>query len=196
MLGADSHVGAGTRVHRGPHRPTVRPVIERVDPPTQGGELTQLRGFLGYHRATLLRKVDGLAAAQLAATLPPSDMTLGGLLKHVAFNEDWWFTCVVAGREYPEPWASVDWDVDADWDWHSAAADTPEQLRELFARCVARTDAVIEAATGPDALSVRSSRSGEPFSLRWVLLHMIEEYARHNGHADLIRQSIDGAVGE
>jgi hypothetical protein len=122
--------------------------IERHDPPARADESTQLRGFLDYQRATLRQKVDGLDAAQLNAVLPPSDMALSGMLKHLALNEDWWFSCVFA------------------------------------------------AAAGPDALSVRPDRSGDLFTLRWILVHMIEEYARHNGHADLIRQSIDGAVGE
>jgi hypothetical protein len=170
--------------------------IERRDPPTRADELTQLRGFLDFQRATLRQKADGLDAAQLTAVLPPSDMTLGGMLKHLALNEDWWFSCVFAGNEVGEPGASADWDADADWDWHSAAADDPQTLRELLDRNATRSDAIIAAAGGPDALSVRLDRSGELFTLRWILVHMIEEYARHNGHADLIRQSIDGAAGE
>jgi hypothetical protein len=170
--------------------------IERRDPPTRADELTQLRGFLDFQRATLRRKVDGLDAVQLSATLPPSDMTLGGMLKHLALNEDWWFSCVFAGNEAAEPGASADWDADEDWEWHSAVDDEPDELRELLLRNAARSDEIIVAADGLDALSVRPSKAGEPFTLRWVLVHMIEEYARHNGHADLIRQSIDGAVGE
>jgi hypothetical protein len=170
--------------------------IERRDPPTRADELTQLRGFLHNHRATMLQKAAGLDAAQLAATLPPSDLTIGGLLKHAALNEDWWFSCVFTGAEDAEPWASADWDADEDWELHSAAEDSPAELHELFERFAARSDAIITAAAGPDALSVRPGRSGELFTLRWILVHMIEEYARHNGHADLIRQSIDGAVGE
>jgi hypothetical protein len=100
-----------------------------------------------------------------------------------------------------EPWASVDWDADRDWDWHSAADDSPEELRRLFDDSVAASDAIIAEALadgGLDRLSVTESRRpGEgAFSLRWIVVHMIEEYARHNGHADLIRESIDGATGE
>jgi len=101
------------------------------------------------------------------------------------------------GREYGEPWASVDWEADEDWDWHSAAGDTPEQLRTLFDAEVAEADSIIRGAPGLQALSVRKSRRNDkPFNLRWIVLHMIEEYARHNGHADLIRESIDGVTGE
>jgi uncharacterized damage-inducible protein DinB len=169
----------------------------RQDPPESGNEKSQLLGFLGYHRDTLRMKVDGLSGEQLNAVHQPSTMTLGGMLKHLALVEQWWFGCTFLGREYSEPWASVDWEADEDWDWHSAAADTPEQLRTLFDAEVADSDAIIAAAPGLDALSVREGRrTGKPFNLRWILLHMIEEYARHNGHADLIRESIDGVTGE
>jgi hypothetical protein len=167
--------------------------VDRADPPTTGDELTQLRGFLGYQRDTLRIKTEGLDAAQLAATLAPSDLTLGALLKHCALNEDWWFSCVLTGAEHAEPFASADWEADRDWEMTSAAADTPSQLRALFDGFTARSDAIISAAPGLDALS---ARPGERFSLRWIIVHMIEEYARHNGHADLIRQSIDGVTGE
>jgi hypothetical protein len=100
------------------------------------------------------------------------------------------------GPGLPEPWASVDWEADADWDWHSAVDDTPEELLDLLAAEIAESDRIIHAAAGLDQLSVRSGRDGSPFSLRWILAHLVEEYARHNGHADLIRESIDGTVGE
>ncbi|WP_067435863.1 DinB family protein [Nocardioides jensenii] len=174
--------------------------IERVDPPLAADEAATLRGFLDYHRATLLRKTDGLTQEQLNQPLAPSDMTLGGMVKHVAFNEHWWFSCVLHGAEYAEPWASVDWDADSDWEWHTARDDTPEQLRALLDGHIAESDELIDRALadgGLDTLSARaSSRRGVQFSLRWIITHMIEEYARHNGHADLIRQSIDGATGE
>jgi uncharacterized damage-inducible protein DinB len=169
--------------------------IERVDPALAADERTTLTGFLDYHRDTLRMKVEGLSAEQLRATLPPSDMTLGGMLKHLAFVEHWWTACILLGQEYAEPWASVDWRDDADWDWHSAAEDSPEELRALFDATVAESDAIV-AAADLDQLSVRTSRTGEKFSLRWILVHLIEEYARHNGHADLIRESIDGVTGE
>ena len=170
--------------------------IHRVDPPLAADELTTLRAFLDHHRATLGIKTAGLDAEQLRATLPPSDMTLGGMLKHLALVENWWFHEVFRGGEPTEPWASVDWDDDADWDWHSAVHDTPEQLQELLAREVAASDRVVAEASSLDDLSQKPGRTGERFSLRWILVHMIEEYARHNGHADLIRQSIDGQTGE
>jgi hypothetical protein len=99
----------------------------------------------------------------------------------------------------PEPWASVDWAADRDWEWHSASDDTPEQLRALWAQAVERSRAAIAeafAAGGLDRLAQRPWHDGRPPSLRWILCYMIEEYARHNGHADLIREAVDGMTGE
>ncbi len=169
--------------------------IERIDPPLAGRERETLFAFLDYHRDTLLLKCEGLDGEQLNRTLPPSEMTLGGMLKHLALVEHSWFWERFAGRDEEEPWASVDWKADWDWDWHSAVDDQPDDLRALLGENVARSREVLVDAD-LDALSARTSRSGEHFSLRWIVLHMIEEYARHNGHADLIRESIDGATGE
>ncbi len=167
---------------------------DRVDPPLAADERATLLGFLDYQRATVRRKVSGLDASQLDATLPPSSMTLGGMVKHLAFVEHWWTRCVFEGEEYGEPWASVDWDADWDWDWHSAAGADPEELLALLDRETAASDEVVARASDLGQLSGRAGRDGSPFSLRWVLLHLVEEYARHAGHADLIRQSIDGAT--
>jgi uncharacterized damage-inducible protein DinB len=169
---------------------------ERVDPPLSADETATVLGFLDYHRATLRRKVDGLDTAQLDTRLPPSTMTLGGMVKHLAFVEHWWTRCVFEGREYGEPWASVDWDADWDWDWHSAAGADPDELLALLDREVAAADEVVRRAADLGRLSERAGREGVPFSLRWILLHLVEEYARHNGHADLLREAIDGTVGE
>ena len=170
--------------------------IERTDPPADADETATLRGFLTYQRDTLRMKTDGLTSEQLSRPHPPSTMTLGGLLKHLALVEDWWLSCVLLGNEYAEPFRSVDWDADPDWEWHTAADDSPEELRALFDRSVDASDAILDAATDWGTLSRRERPRGETFSLRWIVAHMIEEYARHNGHADLIRESIDGATGE
>jgi hypothetical protein len=93
----------------------------------------------------------------------------------------------------------VDWSADRDWEWHSAAKDTPEQLRALWEQAVARSRSLVTEALadgGLDRLATRTWPSGEAPSLRWILLHMIEEYARHNGHADFLRESVDGETGE
>jgi len=173
---------------------------ERTDPPLAADEATMLVAFLDYHRDTLRWKTDGLTDEQLRQTHPPSTLTLGGLLKHVALNEASWFGRVLHGRELGQPWDSVDWDADPDWELRTASDDSPAELRRLMDDAVEQARRDIEAALadgGLDRLSVRSSRKeGRQFTLRWILLHMIEEYARHNGHADLIRESVDGATGE
>ncbi|MEH3032601.1 MAG: DinB family protein [Aeromicrobium erythreum] len=170
----------------------------RPEPPLAGSESEVLRGFLDFHRRTLAWKCAGLDAEQLAATHPPSPMTLGGMLKHLAYVEDWWCGVVLTGDEPVEPWRSAPWPDDADWDWHSAADDSPEDLRALWEAAVARSEALVDAA--PDGLETVAARAdrrtGEPISLRWILVHLVEEYARHNGHADLLREAIDGSVGE
>jgi Protein of unknown function (DUF664) len=172
----------------------------RTDPPLRSDEVTTLRSFLDYHRDTFRWKCSGLTQDQLARSLPPSDMTLGGMMKHLALVESSWFEKNFEGGSYMPPYDTVDWDDDPDWEWHTARQDSPEELRALFDEAVRRADAVIDRALGGDGLdatSVRPSRRLEtPFSLRWIILHMIEEYARHNGHADLIRESIDGLTGE
>ena len=169
---------------------------ERVDPPLNGPEAEQLFGFLEYQRATLRLKTDGLDAAGLARTLPPSTMTLGGMLKHLALVEDYWFSYMFAGNDAARVFKDVDWDEDPDWEWRTAADDQPQALRSLLAEIVEHCRHVVEGEH-LDALSVRPDRrTGERFSLRWVVLHLIEEYARHNGQADLIRESIDGQRGE
>ncbi len=171
-------------------------VRRRAEP--HGPEYPQLRAWLDHHRDTLRVKCEGLTQEQLAQALAPSTLTLGGLMKHMALVEDNWFSTVLLGQEEAPPWRGVDWDADPDWEFHSAAQDSPGELRRLFDEAVAATDAILDDV-GPDLdrLSVQLSRRREPeaFDLRWILLHMIEEYARHNGHADLIRESVDGSVG-
>jgi uncharacterized damage-inducible protein DinB len=174
--------------------------IKRIDPPLATDEAATLLAFLDYHRDTLRMKTDGLSQEQLNATLAPSTMTLGGLLKHLALVESSWFSEVLLGENMMAPFDTTDWDWDRDWEWHSAAEDTPEQLLALFDQAAVQSDAIIRDALadgGLDRQSVKGDRhTGEKFSLRWILVHMIEEYARHNGHADLIRESIDGVTGE
>jgi len=173
---------------------------DRTDPPLRSDELATLLGFLNYHRGTLRRKTEGLDESGLRRTHPPSTLTLAGLLKHVALNESHWFGYVLHDRPLPKPFASADWDADVDWELTSAVEDSAADLQRLMDEAVRTADADIAAAYasgGLDFPSARPSRdTGESFSLRWILLHLIEEYARHNGHADLIRESIDGTTGE
>ena len=171
----------------------------RPEPPFAGDESATSLGFLEFQRATLAWKTQGLDAAGLGTTVAASSMTLGGMLKHLALVEDSWFSEWLLGRDLGPPWDAVDWDADPDWDWHSAAADTPGQLLTLWQDAVARSrSAVTEALAdgGMGRLARRTWPDGRSPSLRWIVCHMIEEYARHNGHADLIRESIDGQTGE
>ena len=173
-------------------------VGSRVDPPVQAAERDALSAFLDFHRVTLLAKVEGLEQEQLAlAAVPSSSLTLAGLVKHLALVEDSWFQKVFLGRGLPEPWASAPWDDDPDWEFHTAPQDDPRHLVDLYLAAVARSRGVVASADSLDALSVENDRrEAKPFSLRWIMLHMIEETARHAGHADLLREAIDGSTGE
>ncbi|HLS43842.1 MAG TPA: DinB family protein [Ornithinicoccus sp.] len=171
-------------------------MTRRPHPPFSGDEASTLRGFLDYHRAVLREKCQDLTADQLNQTLAPSDMTLGGLLKHMAVVESGWFSEDFTGGPLIAPFDSVDWEADRDWEWHTAHQDTPEQLLELYDAAIEEsqriTDQALASDEGLDTPTDRPNRHGEHPSLRWLLVHMIEEYAQHNGHADLIRESIDG----
>ena len=170
------------------------------EPPLAGDETATLLGSLERQRATLAWKCGGLDAAGLRATVGASSITLGGLLKHLANVEDDYFSRRLLRREPGPPWDTVDWDADPEWDWHSAAEDTPEQLLTLWQDAVARSRSAIAEALGDGGMErlvtgITNSR-GESPSLRRTLIDLIEEYARHVGHADLIRESVDGLVGE
>ena len=171
-------------------------VVPRTDPAVAADERTTLDQFLDYQRATLLDKTEGLTAAQLGQRLPSSELTLGGLLKHLALVEDDWIQVDFLGRPPVEPWASAPWDDDRDWEFHSAADDEPRALRELYQAACARSRAAVAGHDLDELSAGQHRRTGEQWSLRWILTHLIEETARHNGHADLLREAIDGTVGQ
>jgi len=171
----------------------------RPEPPIAADEAATLEGFLDYQRATLAWKCARLDSAGLNATTAASPMTLGGILKHMAYVEIWWFARQLRGLDAEPPWDTVDWDADPDWEWHSAAEDTPEQLLTLWQDSVGRSRALVAEAlaeAGLDQPARQTWSDGRAPSLRWIMCHMIEEYARHNGHADLLRESVDGETGE
>jgi uncharacterized damage-inducible protein DinB len=171
----------------------------RLEPPLAADETTSVLAYLDYHRATFAWKCRGLDADGLNSRTAASTMTLGGMMKHLALVEDGWFSRTLFGRDYSPPWDAVDWEGDPDWEWRTAADDGPDQLRTLWEQAVARSrQGVAEALAegGLDLLAVRSWPDGRRPSLRWIALHMIEEYARHNGHADLLREAVDGETGE
>lgn len=171
----------------------------RIEPPYRGDESSTLLGFLDWMRQTVAWKTADLDAAGLRATLAPSTMTLGGMLMHLAYVEDSWFGTILHGDPPSAPWDAVDWATDPDWDWHSAADHDPEALRTLWRDAVetsrARCGRALEGG-GMDHLAVGGLSDGSRISLRWIIVHMIEEYGRHLGHIDLLRESIDGLTGE
>jgi uncharacterized damage-inducible protein DinB len=159
----------------------------RIEPPGTGNEWTILTTMLNWHRATLYRKCAGLSDEQLRQhAVPSSDITLLGLLRHLAGVERWWFQVVIAGEDAPAPY-----DTDG---FSKLDESTGEQARAVLDQHISRSRE-IAAARSLDDMG-KHPRSGEEFTLRWVLVHMIEEYSRHNGHADLIREAIDGEAGE
>jgi len=169
------------------------------EPPLAGDETATLLGSLERQRATFAWKCGGLDAAGLRATVGASSITLGGLLKHLALGEDTNFSRKLLGRDLGPPWDTVDWDADPDWEWRSAAADTPAQLYALWQDAVVRSRSLVAEALADGGLGQLSRRTwpdGRAPSLRRILIDLIEEYARHVGHADLLREAVDGLVGE
>ena len=174
--------------------------VERyLEPPVAGDEAAILLAFLDRQRATFAWKVSGLDDDALRRRLAPSELTLGGMLKHLARFEDDMSHEWVLGKGQLPPWSEVDWGTDHAWDWRTAAEESPEELRARWLDAVARSRRIFAealATAGPDGLARGiADDQGNPAKIRVVLLNMIEEYARHNGHADLIRESIDGLVG-
>ena len=171
----------------------------RPEPPAAGDETATLLGSLERQRATLAWKCGGLDSAGLQAKVGASSITLGGLLKHLAFVERDQFSWKLLGRDPGPPWNRVDWDADPDWDWRSAADDSPEELMTLWQDSVSLSRSVVTEALADGGLGQLARRTwpdGRAPSLRRILINLIEEYARHVGHADLIRESVDGLVGE
>ena len=167
--------------------------------PLAGSETEHLIASLERQRAIFAWKCGNLDAAGLRATLGPSSMTLGGLLKHLAAVEDTHFARLLLAEPPAPPWDTVDWDADPDWEWRTAADDTPEQLYDLWAQAVARSRQVVATALangGLDQLGEFTNSDGRRPSLRRILFDLVEEYARHIGHADLLRESVDGLTGE
>ncbi|MCZ2822659.1 DinB family protein [Modestobacter sp. VKM Ac-2977] len=172
------------------------PAPTRVDPPFTDGERAAVEAWLDFHRATLLTTCAGLTPEQLGErSVPPSSLSLRGLLRHMTDVERYWFTRVVAGREAPTVyWADED---DVEFDGVGADGDDPTTaVPAELAAFTAEVEASRAVAAGHTSLDDVGAglRHGERVSLRWVYLHMIEEYARHNGHADLLRERTDGTT--
>jgi len=167
--------------------------VERPEPPLAADERATLNGFLVYYRATLAVKCDGLTPDQLAdRPVPPSSLSLLGLVRHMAEVERGWFRGFAGETSHPRYYSKDEPDGDFD-----NAAPEPAQVADAFAFWQAEIEHAREvvAAADLDATFTRG-RDGHTFSMRWVLVHMIEEYARHCGHADLLRERIDGVTGD
>jgi len=165
---------------------------ERIDRPPIADERSTLVGYLEYHRQTLEWKCAGLTPDQLRTrAVRPSTMSLLGLVTHLADVERSWFQRRVAGQDIPPLFYS---DADPDGDFEVADTIAVDEAFAVWRRECARSREILERVGSLD--ETFESRRNEVLSVRWLLIHMIEEYARHNGHADLLRERIDGATGE
>jgi uncharacterized damage-inducible protein DinB len=165
-------------------------IDDRTPPPMSGDERTMLGNWLEWHRATLAVKCAGLSDEQLRLrSAPPSTLSLLGLVRHMAHVERSWFRRVLNGEDIPKLW---DKDRDNDADFDDVDGASVEEAFKTWQDEIERAR-VISAAKPLDAVG---DRNGEDCAHRWILVHMVEEYARHNGHADLLRERIDGVTGE
>jgi uncharacterized damage-inducible protein DinB len=166
----------------------------RRDPQPSADERTTLLEFLDWYRLTIEVKCDGMDEAQARRTVPPSDMSLLGLVRHLTEVERNWFRAKMAGQDAPY-W--FDYADDEDADWHPDDEETLAAALDRYRAECERSRAITASIPSLDTQSKVIVRGYDaPVSLRWVLVHMIEETARHAGHADLLRQSIDGATGD
>jgi len=171
--------------------------MDPVRPPITADERTLLCAYLDAQRAAIVRKAEGLTREQLAHTTAASSLTLAGLVHHLALVEDGWFRTFFLGEEPAPAWRGVDWEADPDYEFRTALELEPAELLAGYAAACESSRAAVDGAGSLDDLSVSVSEfRGGRTSLRWILLHMIEETARHAGHADLLREAVDGTVGE
>jgi uncharacterized damage-inducible protein DinB len=164
----------------------------RPEPPSVGGEREILAGFLDFHRATLLWKLEGLDDQQLRRAMVASGTSLLGLVKHLAYVERSWFQGVWAGQEVTFPWTSEDPDAD----WRIEPDETTGQVLALYDGECDRSREIVARSSTLDEVIEHPRRKGWTMSRRWILVHMIEETARHVGHADILREQLDGVTGE
>ena len=169
--------------HVVPHR--------RLDVPFAGDEKAMLSAFLDRYRETILWKLEGVTTEQASARLVPSASTLLGIVKHLAYVERGWFPIYFAGGPVNYPWAEDE--PDPDIDFRVSVTDTIESVSRLYREEIVRSREIVAGASLDD-LSKEQNRG--PRTLRWIMVHMIEETARHAGHADILRELTDGAVGQ
>src|SRR2546423_1108301 len=163
----------------------------RPDVPFAGDEKAMLSAFLDRYRETILWKLDGLTREQASARLVPSATTLLGIVKHLAYVERGWFQINFAGEPPNYPWPEDE--PDEDIDFRVLESDTIESISALYRQEIARSREIVAGASLED---LSKNRERGPRSLRWIIVHMIEETARHAGHADILRELTDGAIGQ
>jgi len=169
----------------------IAPDVTRPEPPTVASEREMLEGWLDYHRATLLHKCAGLSTEQLKRRpCPPSGLSLLGLVRHLTEVERWWFRAHVGGEQLDDLYCSAE---DPDGDFNDLDGADVEAVFATFHAEVAAGRKAVAGRSLED--TVPQLTDGLPLSVRWVYVHMIEEYARHNGHADLLREQLDGVTG-
>jgi len=180
----------------GRHRPQEIPETLRLSdvngyPDVATGERGSLEQFLDFHRTGVLRTLDDLTNAEATAQiLPATDLTIGGIVKHLAAVEDLWFSHKLLDVPSAEPWRSAPFNQDPDWEFHSAAENSVVELRELYRNACDASRQIAGRFESLDVLAARGSFAGQLVSLRWIYLHMIEETAQHRGHIDLLMDAI------
>jgi hypothetical protein len=171
--------------------------LREAPDPQAASERDALSQYLDYQRETILLKTDGLTKEQLAAKIPTSDLTLAGILYHLAGVEEGWFEVNYLDLPERDDFKDVDWKADPNYEFRTAVDMEPDHLRRRYLDACDRARQVVAGAVSLDQLSASPRLiNGKPYTLRWVMLHLIEETARHAGHADLLREAIDGTVGE
>jgi uncharacterized damage-inducible protein DinB len=162
----------------------------RLDVPFEGDEKTMLSALLDRYRETMLWKLEGLSTEEASRRLVPSATTLLGVVKHLAYVEMGWFREEFAGENITYPWPESENDNDPDF--RLDRDDTIESVSALYREQIARSRAIVASASLDDA----SKKKERPRSLRYIMMHMLEETARHAGHADILRELTDGAIGQ
>lgn len=160
----------------------------RPAPPLAAPPVAMTSAFLDFLRATLIWKIDGVAEDALRRPMVPSGICLLGIVKHSAYVERWWFRSVFAGEDVPVGWSAEDPDAD----WRIEPGDTTAAVLALYQDEVGRSRAIAVGAAWDDV----ARRPGRDQTLGWILTHMVEEVARHCGHADIMRELIDGKTGQ
>ena len=162
--------------------------LDPAEPPPRGGETSQTVAFLTYLRGAIVGKLEGLDEADLRRGVLPSGWSLLGLVRHLAYVERFWRSRIVDGEPVELPWT----EDDPDADWRVDEGTSPEEILDLYRREATATNHRFLGA----ALDAPVADPEAPFDLRWVLLHLVEETARHAGHADAARELLDGVTRE